>query len=52
MDEKKLYLVFEYVNGDDLSDYLDENVKIGEDKAAYILKQIVQTINYLHSIHI
>lgn len=52
MDHKKLYLVFEYVDGLDLSDYILENTKISEEKAIKILKQICSTINYLHSIHI
>lgn len=52
MDEKKLYLVFEFIDGIDLSDYITERIKISEDKAAYILQQICSTINYLHSIHI
>ena len=52
MDKDKLYLVFEYVNGVDLSDYIAESIKISEDKAAIILHQIWNTIDYLHSIHI
>jgi calcium-dependent protein kinase len=51
-DEIKLYLVFEYVDGIDLSDYITEHIKISESKAIHILKQIVNTIDYLHSIHI
>lgn len=51
-DEKKLYLVFEYIDGIDLSDYITENVKLDEEKAVWILRQICRTINYLHSIHI
>ena len=52
MDKEKLYLVFEYVNGIDLSDYIAENIRIPEDKAVVILQQIWNTIDYLHSIHI
>lgn len=51
-DKKKLYLVFEYIDGVDLSDYITERRKISEEKAAFILQQICSTINYLHSIHI
>jgi calcium-dependent protein kinase len=51
-DDTKLYLVFEYVPGMDLSDYITENIKISEEKSVYILQQIWSTINYLHSIHI
>jgi calcium-dependent protein kinase len=52
MDDEKLYLVFEYVDGSDLSDYITESIKIGEEKTIKILQQICSTINYLHSIHI
>lgn len=51
-DETKLYLVFEYIDGVDLSDYITERIKISEEKASYILHQICSTIDYLHSIHI
>lgn len=51
-DELNLYLVFEYVDGVDLSDYITERIKISESKAIHVLKQIVSTIEYLHSIHI
>ena len=52
IDEKSLYLVFEYIDGLDLSDYVTENTKIPEEKVKYILMQICSTIDYLHSIHI
>ena len=52
MDAKKFYLVFEYVDGIYLSDYITERIKIDEEKAITILQQICSTINYLHSIHI
>ena len=51
-DDRKLYLVFEYVEGMDLFDYITESNWIKEEKARYILQQIVATIDYLHSIHI
>lgn len=52
IDKKNLYLVFEYVSGVDLSDFIAESIKISESKAAVILQQICKTIDYLHSIHI
>lgn len=51
-DDEKLYLVFEYVEGLDLSDYIMERRRVDEKKAAFILQQICSTINYLHSINI
>lgn len=39
-DEKQLFLVFEYIEGVDLSDYITEKVKIDEEKAVFILQQI------------
>lgn len=52
MDERKLYLVFEFIDGVDLSDYITERRRLSEEKAVFILQQICSTINYLHSIHI
>jgi len=52
MDKKRLYLVLDYIDGVDLSDYIWESGRLSERKAKYILHQIVETINYLHSIHI
>lgn len=51
-DDLKLYLVFEYIEGKDLSDYITERIKLTENETKFILEQICSTINYLHSIHI
>ena len=52
MDNKHLYLVFEFIDGIDLSDYITENIRVSEENTNIILSQICSTIEYLHSIHI
>mmetsp|Transcript_7161 Transcript_7161/g.8065 ORF Transcript_7161/g.8065 Transcript_7161/m.8065 type:complete len:185 (+) Transcript_7161:146-700(+) len=52
MDKKHLYLILDFIEGVDLSDYICELGGLEETKSKYILLQILKTINYLHSIHI
>ncbi|CAI2373779.1 unnamed protein product [Moneuplotes crassus] len=52
MDDKKVYLVLEYVDGVDLSDFIVDGYKLREKEVKYILQQMTSTIEYLHSIHI
>ena len=43
------FCVMEYINGKTLDDYIDENIKLSEDEAVRITKQIGQALSYLHS---
>jgi len=51
-DRRHLYLVFEHVEGVDLSEFILERIRLPEEETRVILQQICKTIDYLHSIHI
>ena len=47
-DDQNFYIVMEYVNGASLTNLLDEKAT-SECKTRYIIKQLLQALNYLHS---
>jgi len=49
-DEDKLYLVMEYVEGQELFDFVTERFKLLESEACDIIEQLVKVIRYLNSI--
>ena len=50
--KKESYLVLEYFNGQNLSEYIEENGALGEQKSKIILKQLLTTIENLHELGI
>lgn len=46
----KLYLVMDYVNGGELFDLLEEQGALDEDVARRFFHQLVDAINYCHSV--
>ncbi|CAK4696840.1 hypothetical protein LEN26_011413 [Aphanomyces euteiches] len=51
-DEKRLYLVLEYVPGGELFSYLRRQGKLSDDASRYYASQLVLAIAYLHGLHI
>ena len=51
-DEKYLYIVMEFVEGQELFDYIIEHFTVPEMEAASIINQILKTIKYLNSLNI
>lgn len=52
MDEKNCYLVLEFVDGVDLSEFIIDGYKLREKEVKHVMQQLSSTIEYLHSIHI
>lgn len=48
----KLHLVMEYIEGKELFDFIFERNRLNESEAAYIVKQLLQCLNYLNSMNI
>ena len=48
-DDVNFYIITEYVGGGELYDAIVKCKKFNEQKAAYIIKQILSALNYLHS---
>ena len=51
-DKDKLYLVFEYVEGKELFDFIFDRNRLKESEAASIIKQLLQCINHMNSLNI
>jgi protein kinase X len=51
-DEKKLFLVLEYVQGGELFSYLRKQGRFADHVASYYASQLVLAISYLHAQHI
>ena len=49
IDNKNHYIITELLNGGELYDSIVKFDKFNEQKAAYIMKQILSALNYLHS---
>ena len=43
------FLVLEYCDGGELFQYIIDNKFLGEDKAAYIMSQLFEALQYLHN---
>ena len=52
IDEINYYLIMEFVSGGELYDTITSWKEFSEKKAAYIMKQILSAVSYLHSIKI
>lgn len=48
-DDKYFYLIFEYVRGVSLYDYILQNGRMEESEARRIFRQILSAVHYLHS---
>jgi serine/threonine protein kinase len=51
-DQSHLYLVMERVQGLELYNHIIEITRMTEKQAAYIIKQLLNAINHLNSLHI
>jgi len=51
-DEKRLYLILEYVPGGELFSYLRRQSKLSDEASRYYASQLVLAIAYLHGMHI
>lgn len=51
-DEKRLYMVLEYVQGGELFTYLRNQGRLGNESAKFYVAQLVLAFGYLHSLHI
>ena len=51
-DDINYYIIMEYIEGGELYDVITKFQTLTESKAAYIMKQILCAINYLHSFNI
>lgn len=51
-DDKKLYLVMEYVKGKELFDYIVSKNKLPENDAWVIIEQLIKIVKYLNSLGI
>lgn len=49
-DEEKLYLVLEFVEGQELFDFVTERFKLMESEACEIIEQLVKVIRYLNNL--
>lgn len=49
-DDEKLYLVMEFVEGQELFDFVTERFKLMESEACEIIEQLVKTIRYLNTL--
>lgn len=47
--EKTINMIFEYIEGGDLDNYIMSQGRLQEKQAMSILKQVIEGINYLHS---
>ncbi|CAK61473.1 unnamed protein product (macronuclear) [Paramecium tetraurelia] len=50
--ESKIYLIMEYVSGGELFQHIVKNKKLSEQDAAAFFSQIIEAIEYLHSIKV
>ena len=48
-DEINYYIITEYISGGELYEVISKCNKFNESKAAYIMRQILSALNYLHS---
>jgi calcium-dependent protein kinase len=48
-DKKKLHIVLDFVEGQELLDYIIKHNKLKESEASMILKQLLKSIRYIHS---
>ncbi len=48
-DETYFYIITEFVSGGELYDTISKWKNFNEDKAAYIMRQLLSAVNYLHS---
>jgi calcium-dependent protein kinase len=48
-DEENYYLVYEYLPGGELFDYILENKSFSEQRAIHFIKQVLSALFYLHS---
>ena len=48
-DETYFYVITEFVSGGELYDTISKWKNFNEDKAAYIMRQLLSAVNYLHS---
>lgn len=51
-DDERLYLVMEYVEGQELFDFVSERFKLKEKEACEIIEQLVKAIRYLNTLGI
>ena len=51
-DESKLYIVMEYVEGQELFDFVVRKKKLLESEAAIIVQQLLKTIKYLNELNL
>lgn len=51
-DDINYYIIMEYIEGGELYDVINKMQTLTESKAAYIMKQILCALNYLHSFNI
>ncbi len=51
-DETYFYIITEFVSGGELYDTISKWKNFNEDKAAYIMRQLLSAVNYLHSYNI
>jgi serine/threonine protein kinase len=51
-DERKLYIVMEYVEGKELFDFVVQKMKLLESEASKIAMQLLKTIKYLNEVKI
>lgn len=49
VDDINYYLITEYISGGELYEHISNNVFCTEKQTKYIMKQLLQAINYLHS---
>jgi calcium-dependent protein kinase len=49
-DDEKLYLVMEYVEGQELFDFISQRFKLLESEASEIIEQLVKAIRYLNTL--
>ena len=57
MDENNYYIVMEYINGGELSDYLKKYIEkygkpFSEEIVQYLMKQIISALIYIHDLNI
>lgn len=51
-DEKRLYMLLEYVNGGELFSYLRKEARLPNDTARFYSAEILLALQYLHSLHV
>ena len=50
--ETKIYLIMEYVSGGELFQHIVKNKRLSECEAATLFSQIIEAIEYLHSMKV